>query len=54
MSIIGIHIHLHDDVLAKFGASLIDGVLAAMKRCVAVKSFLPLEFPVQTNTDRSF
>jgi hypothetical protein len=23
-------------------------------RCVAVKSFLPLEFPVQTNTDRSF
>ena len=32
MSIIGIHIHLHDDVLAKFGASLVDGVLAAMQR----------------------
>ena len=23
-------------------------------RCIAVDNFLPLEFPVQTNTDRSF
>jgi Plavaka transposase len=25
-----------------------------VERCIAVDNFLPLEFPVQTNTDRSF
>jgi hypothetical protein len=32
MSIVGIHLHFHDGELAKFGASLVDGVLAAMQR----------------------
>ena len=28
--------------------------ILTLEWCVAEESFLPLEFPVQTNTDRSF
>ncbi|KIM85651.1 hypothetical protein PILCRDRAFT_86846 [Piloderma croceum F 1598] len=34
--IVGIHLHFHDGELAKFGASLVDGVLAAMQ-CIFSK-----------------
>jgi hypothetical protein len=34
--------------------SILDWCIPIFARCIAVDNFLPLEFPVQTNTDRSF